>query len=1385
MKRTHPEEDVDNESEDTEMDVDDEAKAERSEDDDLDVEDPEDTEAKENGDGFQFLDTFYGLSSANGQERSQASQAMLHYCLIGPDANTKDATYALRRLMNGLCSGRAAARQGNASALASLLKMAVHQGSLVDIQRESQKEGEEETSTLAFIRQRLLAATDPGPGGEGQGKRKSSEDRDYRFGRLFGILGVIRSGILQPSGENSADLEDIISVSSGFLEDLAELYTYKRWMREPAAHAIGTLLNVFYAVCPDSSDATRVIEHLVENVVVPKFLLSGDGKSDDAAPLFASYSAEQVAIVINIQSNVEFHPNGLPSPIKKSVLTKETLPLIASALSETSAVTQPRTHLVWDSIWLFITKSEEAESSKTVDVRKPRKRCPVGDDSIHDVLESIIQHVVVEQLLGIEMQGKESGKTTHERRALALCIVRNLLGAEFVSSIAGRTRLVLEPEVIETVVLSPLLVRRVFIDVIAAGKGGQKQAEHMLKPLALQVLQSTTDTMDDVAEHTSGEITRRRLAVARALLKSDPRFDTRTKTATVSNLLGLGSASQLSEGLVKLWNEHICFLEEKIAGSQPVTSEEESVGVSAYEATGYVDLLFTMGKHVLKVDPTSEPALIEHKTSMTRRLLGFMMASAFFDCMSIENETGKSGKKKKKGKKGKAIEAKDFAIEAASLLKTRRSELTTSLPYAVRSILSARFFSFLAEIVVATVHTSGSDKFSTVLHLMSSLIQSGKRLESAGAKGFAPPLEDSEDSDNDHIEGIVVQLQKAAEEHPGTAESAEKRFAVGCALLSSTLYLHFLSCGKPEDFPEDDDPDADEEGDAEEIASCIADVKHVAGLYSKGHISEENPLFSLAELCANILSSPLGSGSQARGASPKLLREAVRFTWMGGLSSSSSDDTAVDYQVIDILLGSIGAVDEDTADVVEMEEDESESDADNENDDSSEASNDDAVFSEAAGVPGVMVDDASQDSNDKADEDDASDKDLELNSEKLQSMLEDDSDASVEGFVLEHHAGADAALAKLIQLKQDARKAGQLARERMEISRQLRCTILLETLLNGKPDGWGSLLRADVVLRMVIPLLSYRRDIEKMIAKGSGKGADSGIGEKRAMLDRLTSLLKTKIFKTKFSGLEWTEPFDTLEFAAHYSSKLMGQAKDKVSKDHQSCCSNGLIALIRAIPDTKEKLASAQFYSDAVSEWATKRTTRLESALFDELIHQNPVVAQAILVDPLTVATRSARTAYLKSESFRMLSLLYNPNLNTNSSALEKNATEALAKAAASVLESVTIAFKDSEMKKTKRIREVTKTAEKTIAFLAITPSSSSLPLTRIGELSMALDQVKDDSDSKGVKNDCNKLQFAIKELSENLPMPDNEDPADEEAAQGGSKSKKKSKSKKTKKKKR
>lgn len=201
-----------------------------------------------------FMDTFYQLSSEDSpKDRSLAARDLIHHCFlvtnqeqqqeegsisVGVVVNHQDAAYALTRLMNGLCTGRAASRQGFASCLTSFLRVAYSSslndgggdgssGAMDEILKEDDyakklKDTDASAHPTMIVRQKLLSTTQFlevegeksnnngkqggqkknhrfGSGGGG-GKMKGIEERDHAFGRLFGILAVVRSGILGLEG---------------------------------------------------------------------------------------------------------------------------------------------------------------------------------------------------------------------------------------------------------------------------------------------------------------------------------------------------------------------------------------------------------------------------------------------------------------------------------------------------------------------------------------------------------------------------------------------------------------------------------------------------------------------------------------------------------------------------------------------------------------------------------------------------------------------------------------------------------------------------------------------------------------------------------------------------------------------------------------------------------------------------------------------------------------------------------------------------------------------------------------------------------------------------------------------------------------------------------
>ena len=1181
---------------------------ENNEDEEMSGDEDADEPQARSGGPTPFLDAFYGLSASDARERADAAQVVLHHCLLGPDANAKDASYAFRRLLNGLCSGRAAARQGNASALASFLKAAFALKKMAEIRSDG--DATKEVSLLDFVRLRLIATTDPS---QTTGKKKGSEERDYQFGRLFGILAIVRSDILLPTEDGDQDLTEIMKVTTDLITDLSDLFWLKRWMREPAAHGIATLLNSFYNGS-QTKQCMKVVKHLVEQIVIPRILqVDGNGEKSKMkhSPLVETYCAEQIAIAAHVQSHVQFHPSGLPFPLDRPVVSTESLPLIGQSLSETSSVVQPRTHFVWDAIWSFLTESKDspdAKSSKTREAaKKLRQQCPVGEDSAVDVVDAIIREVLVKRLLGIEKDGGgSSAKTTHERRSLALCIVKILCGVTYQSATAGPTRIILDADILENVVLTRDLIRTLFLDVICAGNQ-KKQSPHLLKPLALEVLRSLTDAA--IESDADGN---RQLACVRAFLKCEIRFDARTKTSTVSDLLHFhDSAVSVSKDRLRLWNEYISYLEQQFVAKSAAIADNQSTS----EATGYVELLYSAAKSIMRLDTSSEEggsALSEFKQSAIVRIQAFLMAAAFFKSSSVSVKAGKKNKKAKKG-------GNDTHPVLTAATKLNESE--GNIPYSVRIIVSSRFFSLLSDHVsYATHHLDDGDKDgkqvkdARMLEILNDVYESWNIIESAGAERYLPAKDGNHDESEPHayVGKMIAEFQKRLKDFTLTLEKTpgdkllecQKRCATGISVLAYTLYLHMLSCGTPEGMTENDDPDQDDEDDVEEIKSAVEELKNIMEGFLRGSNDEDNPLLGLAESCANILSSPIGSGSLSRGASPKLVREAVKFAWLGGLSvaaeMSSEDQTLIDGDVVNLLLEAIGASGDEP-----MDEDGSDGEEESEDEDNGQSSEDEGVFGKASEIldnPEEMEIEDAEDQEEGAEPD----SDVELDLNNLQSMLEEDSDADVDVGELEHHEGADAALAQLIKMKLEARKAGQLVREKLEISNQLRCSLLIEVLI-ARPEAWKHLLRSDVILKMLVPMLNHRRDIEKSLKKATDKGTQTGVGEKKALLERLTSLLKSKFCKMRLASTPCSGSIDIAEYGTQLASQLIEIVKKECTKEHAACCNGGLILVLRAIPNAEGQLAAAAaVYGEAVKEWSTKRTTRLEAGLFDELIVHMP-----------------------------------------------------------------------------------------------------------------------------------------------------------------------------------
>lgn len=1043
-----------------------------------------------------------------------------------------------------------------------------------------------------------------------------------------------------------------LQVVEGYTKDLIDLYHYRKWMKEPASHAIIELISALHA----RSSNADLIAKVANDVITPTLFLHKDSHDSkkvdltDRAQWLKTLTPEQIAIALHLQTPQHDGIKKFDYPLDEPLVTGESIPTLSTALASTSSVVHPRCHAVWNALWMYLTEEGTDQGSRQL---------RANEDS-SSIIEKMMQHVVVDILLG---KGEQSATPTNERRSLALQIVCALCGS-------SELNITLPSDLIQSV-LCPDVVTRVFVNVLgASGGAGKKKAkegsvDHHLKPLTSQALLELIDCC--CKDNDIG----RRMAFVKAIITADPRFDTKTKTQTVTSLLMLeNDGNEVSEETEKqkeaLWQQYLSFLEEEIVSA-----------TSLHSAMLYIELMYKLAKRDLTQAPANE----------ARRVVRFFMTGAFFDCSDLSDPSvvTKSAKKKKKGKTKVAPEVSSSPPpELSSGLRIKeilRAKEMNSISHPARAIMSARFYSLLSDfIAVINSQSRGGNKNKafygkgsrpeSIYRALSEVYGIISLLETSGAKQYQSPLANDTDDSSDGEDPmettreLINKVKGVADEAlvnecSGSGDEdilrAKSVFATGCASLMMSLSLQLHSCGKPD---ASDDEEEDEEDDVTEtvheyisdLAECVDGFCKVIedGSSFMKDDEEENPLAAMAGLLVNILSSQVG-GEDSGKANPiqasasKLTRETVKLAWSGiisvitGLSpKNTSLKNLVDEDVMSILIESVCGE--------KSMEDKDNEDGDDESSEESESSEDgmgdSGVFVDAsnAGMDLDEVEDKSEDSKESNDEDsqdsdDDDDDDIELDSTNLENMLLEDSDADLDDKVgiLEHHAGADKALAQLIKLKQEARKASQTERERVDLCNRLRCASLLDSLFTV-PVFKGGWLPAEAVLGSIVPILRSRKTIAKSIEALSPGNANKSLSQKNALIERLSALVKDKISKFRCSDQSEVE-----EVAMKAVSDIYEEMKHSLNAAHCSCCSVALITAVRCIPKVEENNEVKGIYLGAVEDWSSRKATKIHASVFDGLIQRMPrydaneVIALSIYTPPGLNFRSPTRTSHYVS----------------------------------------------------------------------------------------------------------------------------------------------------------
>jgi hypothetical protein len=1061
-------------------------------------------------------------------------------------------------------------------------------------------------------------------------------------------------------------------ILEAYLEDLINLYNFQKGIRELSCRIIIEFLQTF-------QDNDSKWKKITFDTVIPK-LLQQDTQQDknanqdeptskeDDSTLTSNWTTEQIAVALYIQKCYEPSKKdevAVPKWMEQALLSDENLARFSNSLVATARA-YPRRHVVWTQILQVLFPTD-----CTTVINPTVRYSKDGSSCIKSLFCAIVEpHLVT---------------STYECRAFALDLMHEVSRALPTDQLAS---------------VVPHKLRNLFLNAVLCSGNGNKKQQQLLSPLGQKMLKSLVESACDESKDLS-----HRVETAKFLFEMDPRFDSKTKTSSIHSLLLDKDIAFNVEHVRNL----IDFLEMKIVSAAKNISDKQNLEHQRPEDSdserraelhcleGYLELLSgTIFKMALKLNHAD-------RLEIFQQVLFFLMILAFFDCSDLKVPQTKS--KKKKNKKSGALEL--AVIHTAVQVGIKYSSVfDIQLPYAFRVSLSARFFSLLGDIAsifipeIRTrnlnsrkqedVHDDDVPDFSTTkLEILECARIGWAALEEYGAKLLRTELDDESmncrAATTKLLEFVHAQfVNRSVSPNDEKIFFLQKKCAVSFAILVNTLILQMLRCSTDN---EEDQCDVEDENDLDDESKgfipstcnlCQAIVQRDNLSILEGEIDEKylsKPLGSLVEVLIDILG--MKTTDKSRGASVRLLRDALKNVWSSSLtlltidSSSASKHRSHDADgAVNLLLEAVcgdvhSSNDDDSLDISDEEE-------------SIETYEDEKLFTSELLTKdfGESDHDAGQPGTDNEDEE------LIVNSSQLENLLLHESDEEQDQ--LEHHEGADSALARMIKLKQESRKNAQREKERAVVAHQLRCISLLETVLSSK---YALLLSSETVILSLVPLLRARRELDKSLivmseARASGKG---GYSEKRSLLDRITSVVTSKIVKLKINR-------DTSSSVVTTAETILAEAKRSPSAFHCKCCSSALMFLLKFAADKAHKESIGSFLEVALVEWSTKPKSKLHSMLFEDAITRYPVFAATAIGSALSKSASNGRSPFKRAESFHLLSLLF--------STKEADAVHPLKLVMQSSVQSALSALKnESPMLTTKRCREVLKSIESMISY--------------------------------------------------------------------------------------
>lgn len=1081
----------------------------------------------------KFLGHFWDLASDNDKTRIIAGTNIIKFLVSNEesDQHKQDIEYTVKRLIKGLCSSRQSARQGFATCFCELLRTFGF------------KDNKHNVLSVPKIIDSIEDET------RITGSLKGAEERDNIFGRMFGLLALLKSGFLThsmyvdcvPNKEIKVPML-VLSYIHRIMAIFMGIYKMKGWGQEIIIESVFTLL---YSLTSRNASAAVISDEISvgAGIRILSIILSDEEESNPYLEYFQELSSSKQTDVMEVENGCleDIHA---PNQLMFLLGLQQYLMSLSVSVAKNASLTKSLNNVItlikekyyphgqFLSICAPDTVINDVEQPCMSDYTSILLASTSGYPKMHSVWNYMFNTLVCthdrpdDHKLQLWMEWVNTyliSSSSHEKKSVGLKLIPKYI-------------MKCSPEQF------PIIITKNLVRLLVVSRVNKQHTLHQLSGQCIKEIELAVTAAGGVGV-CEQQVQCKKLAVVGLVTQyGNANFDNYTNTTLLSSLL-----KQLDENAIKTHMEFLCnmlvesksnFSElEGVEARADGEDEEDSVDVkrNALMANmmAALESFVTIAKGALnnKTIATYNPYVVCNSVCLLLIRIGCFTSGEL--AVAVEGnefirilETGDSS----------AIAFPVEVIQKAQKLLMQLLADTghmsvntvdtaiTIMDIAVKGLMNYFHACYSLAAPSATPKNTPSKKKKS--EKKSAAITSNARLIFVESLNNATEGEDSEMEPAMQQSECIELLRLTGKYYllePSKEVGNSKKKMTECynSLLSNILFFILTTSSSVHGEGQSED------GDKSSV--YLVALQDLCGLYrvlvnNKAPASttaeddeEVNPLMKLLHGCEVFLINTMEDLTQEdshTSTTIRGIRSSIKKVWHAVWSYYGSDACPIaaneedslfvqQKECLDAVMQLVvnnddfeGEEEAGGEDEIGMEEDgldeEEESSSESESDSDSESEEEEEVSSPAKIVEAEQVSDAESDS----DSDDSTD------------------GIRLKNFNVEHTESADDALVKMIKLQKLERKQGQSQRKRQEYIIRTRMVDILECIVHNMESNSSNTAR--LLTPMLHPLLCCSKKNMSQVSskKINGKVKKVVVStENKAFAQRLNMLIEQKVCK--------------------------------------------------------------------------------------------------------------------------------------------------------------------------------------------------------------------------------------------------------------------------------